>query len=760
MLRKFDKNLLICVFCSLLMASVSFGYFIYKGNGAFTLVSDFNAQELTFAAAVRHALIFRPLGQWIWNLDLGSSLINGFSFYNIGSLFFWISMLFTKISFPYLAGYLYILKYVVASITAYYYIKIFVKDSKYAVIGALLYSFSGFQTTNLIFHFHDVVAFFPMMLLGLELVIKDKKYTPVFIFAIFLNCITNYFFFIQEVIFVVLYFVVREWSDIGKNAFFKRTLRYIFSGVLGVGMASIIFVPSIIYIMGNPRSESALYLQNLAYDARNLLFIIKGMIMPGDVMKDQSILFSANFNSTSCYLPVFGAAFSIMYIFKNKGWLRNLLLALFVISFFPILQATFILYKGEFIYQRWWFMFILLMSLSTSLVIEKHDDYPIFKFVSMYTVFVAIFYIAISFLKYDSQASQVIFHAKRFLLFTMIVISGLVIIVLLNYFKRFDFVPLLILTMVYGSLTTFLGISLYRNNTDTNAYMTKYKVAEKFDVINEQYRYNSGNNISTLAGQAAGTGVFSSTVENTSKEFDKIFNDYDSVNTRLSVLHNDYTNDFMTFGPPSTDARVLLLGGKYIVTQDRKSSHIIRHYVENGQNYYIKEVPACPIGFALNKYITKKELMKIPLENRALTMMNAVVIDSNIKSEVNDTVSLYRGKVYAKRKGKYIANANKLRVRNFKRDNTGFSCSTNYENKKIVWFSVPYDSGWKATIDGKNAEIIKSAGMMAVKVPKGNHKLIFKYCTPCFKIGMVLSIVSFIVFILYSVVSVVRTRKS
>ena len=314
--------------------------------------------------------------------------------------------------------------------------------------------------------------------------------------------------------------------------------------------------------------------------------------------------------------------------------------------------------------------------------------------------------------------------------------------------------------MVYGSLTTFLGISLYRHNTDTNAYMTKYKVAEKFDVINEQYRYNSGNNISTLAGQAAGTGVFSSTVENTSKEFDKIFNDYDSVNTRLSVLHNDYTNDFMTFGPPSTDARVLLLGGKYIVTQDRKSSHIIRHYVENGQNYYIKEVPACPIGFALNKYITKKELMKIPLEKRALTMMNAVVIDSNIKSEVNDTVSLYKGKVYAKRKGKYIANANKLRVRNFKRDNTGFSCSTNYENKKIVWFSVPYDSGWKATIDGKNAEIIKSAGMMAVKVPKGNHKLIFKYCTPCFKIGMVLSIVSFIVFILYSVVSVVRTRKS
>lgn len=177
--EKHDKNLLVCILCSLVMAAAIFGYFIYKGKGAFTVVSDFNGQQLTFAASARQALLANPLGQWVWNLDLGASLINGFGFYNLGSPFFWISILFSKISFPYLAGFLYILKYVVASVTAYFYIKLFVKDSKYAVIGSLLYAFSGFQTTNLMFfHFHDVVAFFPLMLLGLELVIKDKKYMP------------------------------------------------------------------------------------------------------------------------------------------------------------------------------------------------------------------------------------------------------------------------------------------------------------------------------------------------------------------------------------------------------------------------------------------------------------------------------------------------------------------------------------------------------------------------------------------------------
>lgn len=74
MLRKFDKNLLICVFCSLLMASVSFGYFIYKGNGAFTLVSDFNAQELTFAAAVKTCIDISPIGPM--DLEFGSRFIS------------------------------------------------------------------------------------------------------------------------------------------------------------------------------------------------------------------------------------------------------------------------------------------------------------------------------------------------------------------------------------------------------------------------------------------------------------------------------------------------------------------------------------------------------------------------------------------------------------------------------------------------------------------------------------------------------------
>jgi len=70
---------------------------------------------------------------------------------------------------------------------------------------------------------------------------------------------------------------------------------------------------------------------------------------------------------------------------------------------------------------------------------------------------------------------------------------------------------------------------------------------------------------------------------------------------------------------------------------------------------------------------------------------------------------------------------------------------------KLVWFFVPYDKGWDAALDGKKIEIIKSVGMMAVKIPEGEHNLVFKYHTPGFKLGI-------IVFGIYGAILVFRKR--
>lgn len=71
----------------------------------------------------------------------------------------------------------------------------------------MLYAFSGFQCCNLVFyHFHDAVALFPLLLIGLEKLQTEKK-KGWFAFGIFMNALVNYIFFVGEAIFVIVYYI-------------------------------------------------------------------------------------------------------------------------------------------------------------------------------------------------------------------------------------------------------------------------------------------------------------------------------------------------------------------------------------------------------------------------------------------------------------------------------------------------------------------------------------------------------------------------
>lgn len=192
--RKLGKNDIIRVFLiNFLIAFLALFIIIVRGNGIFTLCNDFNEQQIPFHMLTNEA-IKKGNFLWNWNIDLGSSFIGAMGYYTLGSPFFWLTLLFPKNAFPYLAGWIYMLKYAIAGVSSFLYLRRFVGDKKFALLGSVLYAFSGFQTTNLLFYsFHDAVAFFPFMLLGLEKLIVDNKKGE-FAFSVFLNAFINYYF--------------------------------------------------------------------------------------------------------------------------------------------------------------------------------------------------------------------------------------------------------------------------------------------------------------------------------------------------------------------------------------------------------------------------------------------------------------------------------------------------------------------------------------------------------------------------------------
>ena len=137
---------------------------IIQGNGIFTFLADYNAQQIPFNIYMSDAFANNNY-LWNWYNDLGASFIGSFGLYNLFSPFTMILWIFPAKFVPYLMGPMFIIKYGVAGLTSYLFLKRYVKNFKYALLGSLLYTFSGFQLTNIVFyHFHDVVALFPLLL--------------------------------------------------------------------------------------------------------------------------------------------------------------------------------------------------------------------------------------------------------------------------------------------------------------------------------------------------------------------------------------------------------------------------------------------------------------------------------------------------------------------------------------------------------------------------------------------------------------------
>jgi hypothetical protein len=65
---------------------------------------------------------------WDWVTDMGSNFIGSYSYYMLGSPFFWLMCIFPSTWAPYLMAPIYIVKYIVAAVIAYAYLQRFVKN--------------------------------------------------------------------------------------------------------------------------------------------------------------------------------------------------------------------------------------------------------------------------------------------------------------------------------------------------------------------------------------------------------------------------------------------------------------------------------------------------------------------------------------------------------------------------------------------------------------------------------------------------------
>ncbi|MDM5157042.1 YfhO family protein [Bacillus sp. DX1.1] len=81
---------------------------------------------------------------------------------------------------------------------------------------------------------------------------------------------------------------------------------------------------------------------------------------------------------------------------------------------------------------------------------------------------------------------------------------------------------------------------------------------------------------------------------------------------------------------------------------------------------------------------------------------------------------------------------------------------TNYTSRSVagkidvkendfLFLSIPYDKGWKATVDGKDAKLLKlNDAFLGLELSKGTHTIELKYTSPGFIVGSIISVISFL----------------
>ena len=77
----------------------------------------------------------------------------------------------------------------------------------------------------------------------------------------------------------------------------------------------------------------------------------------------------------------------------------------------------------------------------------------------------------------------------------------------------------------------------------------------------------------------------------------------------------------------------------------------------------------------------------------------------------------------------------------------------------ILYTSIPWDDGWKVTIDGKKADKIKIMdSLIGVKVPEGKHNIDFTFMPKGLAIGSTISIITLAV--IFIVWALTRRKKA
>ena len=770
--------------CALTAALIFLPFYILDG-GFFHYAGDFNSQQISFYRYMNgfikgagypdgltslngHHL---PTNTFSWATDLGSGAMNAYSFYLYGSPFFWFSLLFPQGWLPYLMVPLLVLKFAVAGGGAYQYLRRYVRNANYAVLGACLYAFSGFTVYNVFFnHFVDVVALFPWMLWALDEAIYEKRH-GLFAFWVAVNLLNNYFFFAGQVVFLVIYFVCKVST--GECRLTPKLFgRLAFESILGVAMGCLLIWPALLSLLQNPRTiDLSSGWGFLTYShVQQYLAILLSWILPPDSPYMTSIWSEGiiKWTSMSAYLPLCSLAGALAYWRAKKGDSQKRIVAVCAVcALVPVLNSAFYMLNSSY-YARWYYMPVLILCAMT---VQAWEDPAIeldapakgIGWLMLATLVFAVVPVL------DSSTGEwslgVLKNPGQFAAVLGFGLGGLLVYRFLctrwqgeKIFAR----RMLAAVLAFACLFSIVHIGIgkfgqwYTDSDlveqDNNALKLKADLPEGDWRIDT---YKTHDNLGLWLDKSC-LQYFGSTAAPSILSF------YPALGVKRDVRSEPELSNYALRG---------LLSVKYLITTPEHQEEF-ESEADSGWEHYetmdgfvlYENTNYVPMGFTYDSYITEETYENSMTSTRSNLLMRALVLsDEDVAAYGKYLTELPDDRLYDLYYETYVSDCSDRRANAcsaFQMTNSGFSAEISLDKDNLVFFAVPYDDGFTAYVNGEEREIVEvDQGLMAVLCPAGTSTIDFVYEADGLKLTKTVTLIAIPVWVVYTGYFVWADRK-
>ena len=633
----FVKNL--GIYTILFGILISFMLFIFSHLGkSFLLEGDGVKIHISNLAYFRELLVnFIRTGKFstfTWYIGNGFDIFSNFAYFIFGDFFSYLAVLGRTKDIGFMYNLITIIRIYFVGVSFLCYSKYRKMNRTPSLIGALMYTFSFYMLHASIKHtyFTDAVILFPLLMMGIEKMIKEDK-CVFYTLIIAISFIVSFYFSYMMAVVIAIYgtiLAIYHYKSFGAKKVISVLLKTLLYSIIGIMIAGFILIPTgVSYITSQRVNGNIVYSYPIAY-YRHLFVSLINLKSAGFwmILGTQSILFIA--------LPTF--------ILRKRKKNVPLLLLLFVLLF-PILSAAVASAFAGFNFpnNRWAFVYSFIFAFIVTMFFnEEHSLNK--KDITIISIIMIVFF-AVN-----------VFFEMSLNIYAELVLGMIVLWILLinsrtylqKKLKKINLYNVCLVAMVCVEIVASMkylygveGHSYASNYTDSNSLQELTDtVGQTIPDFNQALNYIKEKDTSFYK-----VGRFPYYIMNVPllKHFNTIGYYYSIVPTVYGDISSDLKNSqyHINGGVGEFDYRTkinTLLGTKYLI---KCAPGIVPYGYSKvkdykGESTIYKNNYSLPFGVLYDSYITEKEYNKLSfMEKESSLLKTAVLKQDKITDDLN-----------------------------------------------------------------------------------------------------------------------------